>query len=264
VAIDLTHDNPFVMTARRQGVPTFIGDATLGEVLRQSRADTAKAVIAATSSDLANLEIALLVRELNPTQRVVVRLSDSQFAEVMREAANIRYAVSIPALAAPAFAAALFGDRVQTMITTGGHTLIVVELLVHEDDGCLNGQSLRAAVVDYRFLPVALNGQEPAAISDRRLKPGDRLTAVAELPDLQRLLRREPAPRDRTVLLESFPITAKEEMLKVVRASSRVSQEDALKALEKLPLAVATNLTRGEAEELQSKLCRERAVSRIA
>ena len=211
VAIDRTHDNPFVMTARRLGVPTFIGDATLAEVLRQARADTAKAVIAATSSELANLEIALLVRELNPDQRVVVRLSDAQFAEVMREAANIRYAASIPSLAAPAFAAALFGDRVQTLITAAGHSLIVVELLVQDDDPCLNGQSLRAAVVDYRFLPVALDGLDPAEVSERRLKPGDRLTAVAELPDLQRLLRREPAPPDRSVTLAWFPLTAKDE-----------------------------------------------------
>jgi Trk K+ transport system NAD-binding subunit len=263
VAIDRTHDNPFVMTARRQGVPTFIGDATLAEVLRQARADTAKAVIAATSSELANLEIALLVRELNPKQRVVVRLSDAQFADVMREAANIRYAASIPTLAAPAFAAALFGDRVQTLITAAGHTLIVVELVVQDDDPCLNGQSLRAAVVDYRFLPVALNAEEPSAIPDRRLKPGDRLTAVAELPDLQRLLRREPAPRDRSVLLHAFPVTAKEEMLKIVRSAGRVSQEEAERAVAKLPLTVATGLTRGEAEDLLAKLSRERAEAKV-
>jgi Trk K+ transport system NAD-binding subunit len=263
VAIDRTHDNPFVMTARRQGVPTFIGDATLGEALRQSRADTAKAVIAATSSELANLEIALLVREMNPNQRVVVRLSDAQFADVMRTAANIRYAASIPSLAAPAFAAALFGDRVQTLITTDGHTLIVVELVVQEDDPCLNGQSLRAAVVDYRFLPVALNAEEPSAVAERRLKPGDRLTAVAELPDLQRLLRRDPASRDRSVVLDSFPPTAKEEMLKVLRAVSRLNQEDAERALAKLPVVIGTNLTRGGAEELHAKLSRERASVRI-
>lgn len=263
VAIDRTHDNPFVMTARRQGVPTFIGDATLAEVLRQARADTAKAVIAATSSELANLEIALLVRELNPTQRIVVRLSDAQFADVMREAANIRYAASIPTLAAPAFAAALFGDRVQTLITAAGHTLIVVELVVQDDDPCLNGQSLRAAVVDYRFLPVALNSEEPSAIPDRRLKPGDRLTAVAELPDLQRLLRREPASRDRSVILHSFPVTAKEEMLKIVRSAGRMSQEEAERAVVKLPMSVATGLTRGEAEELLAKLSRERAEAKV-
>jgi Trk K+ transport system NAD-binding subunit len=264
VAIDRTHDNPFIATARRQGVPTFLGDATLAEVLRQAKAESAKAVIAATSSELANLEIAILVRELNPKQRVVVRLSDAQFAETMREAADIKYAVSIPALAAPAFAAALFGDRVQTLLSPAGHPMVVVDLVVQPDDPCLNEQSLRAAVIDYRFLPVALNGTDPAAEPDRRLKADDRLTAVAELPDLQRLLRREPAPRDRSVVVESFPVTAREPLLTLVRAVRRCSQEEAEQIVEAVPFTVASGRTRGEAEELRAKLLRERATVRIA
>ena len=40
----------------------------------------------------------------------------------------------------------------------------------------------------------AFNGQEPNGTSEHKLSPGDRLTAVAELPALERLLRREPVP----------------------------------------------------------------------
>src|SRR5436305_1937791 len=92
VAIDSTNDNPFIATCRRKGVPAFVGNATVAEVLRQARADTAKAVIAATDSELANLEIALLVRELAPAQRVIVRLTEPAFAEAVREAAEVRHA----------------------------------------------------------------------------------------------------------------------------------------------------------------------------
>ena len=130
VAIDKVADNPFIATVRRKGVPTFVGDATLPEVLKQARAESAKAVIAATSSELANLEIALLVREVNPKQRVVVRLNDPQFAEAVRDAADIRHAMSIPSLAAPAFVAAIFGDRVQTLVTAAGRTLVVIDLVI--------------------------------------------------------------------------------------------------------------------------------------
>lgn len=112
VAIDKAADGPFLSIVRGKGVPTFVGDATVPEVLKQAHAETAKVVIAATSSELANLEIALLVRETNPKQRLIVRLSDPQFAEAVREAAQIRYAISVPALAAPAFAAAVYGDTV--------------------------------------------------------------------------------------------------------------------------------------------------------
>ena len=194
VGIEKVNDNPFIATVRRKGVPAFVGDATVAEVLRQARAETAKAVLAVTSSELHNLEIALLVREMNPDLRVIVRLTEPQFAQALREAADIKYAVSVPALAAPAFAAALFGDRVQTLITAVGRTLVVVDLTVQPDDPCLAGKTVRAAGADYRFLPVSLNGRDPAALSEEVLKPGDRLTAVAELPDLERLLRREPVP----------------------------------------------------------------------
>ena len=263
VAIDATNDNPFVATCRRQGVPTFVGNATVLEVLRQARADAAKAVIAATPSDLANLEIALLVREMNPAGRVVVRLADPQFAGAMKAAAAIEYAVSLPDLAAPAFAAALFGDRVQTLLAAAGRTLVVVEFAVQDDDPCLNGQTLRAAVVDYRFLPVALNGHEPSSIPERRLKPGDRLTAVAELPDLERLLRREPAARGWGVVVDAFPGVARDNLTTLVRTTRRCPQDEAERVLAALPCTVAADLTRGQAEELHAKLTRERATARV-
>jgi Trk K+ transport system NAD-binding subunit len=243
-------------------VPAFVGDATVAEVLRQARADSAKAVIAATDSELANLEIALLVKEIGPAARVVVRLSDALFANALREAGGVRHAVAVPALAAPAFAAALFGDRVQTLVTALGRTLVVVEFVPQPDDPCLAGKSLRAAAVDYRFLPLALNGQNPAAAPDRRLKPGDRITAVAELPDLERLLRREPAAKDRRVVVESFPKTARDALLPLVRAARRCSQEEADKVLGSPPFLAAVGLTRGEADELLAQLGRERVTAR--
>ncbi|MBX9580888.1 MAG: NAD-binding protein [Gemmataceae bacterium] len=263
VAIDRTHDNPFIATCRRKGVPTFVGDATVAETLRQARADTAKAVIAATSSELANLEIALLVREMNPGQRVVVRLTDPQFAEAVREAAAIRHAVAVPALAAPAFAAALFGDRVQTLIAVAGRTLVVADLTVQPDDPCLNGQALRAAAVDYRFLPVAVNGGDPAAAPDRRLQPGDRLTAAAELADLERLVRREPAARGWAVAVDGFPPVARDSLLTLLRATRRCSQAEAEALLAGEPFVAAADLTRGQAEDLLGQLRRDRANARL-
>lgn len=195
VAIDKTNDNPFIATTRRKGVPAFVGDATIPEVLRQARVDTAKAVIACTSSELANFEIALLVREIKADQRVVVRLTDPQFAETLRLAADVKFAMSVPALAAPAFAAALFGDRVQTLVRVAGRTLVVVEFTVAEGDEFICARSLFEVMAESRFLPLAVAGQPPEVLRDYRLKPGDRLTAVAELQDLERLLRREvPTP----------------------------------------------------------------------
>src|SRR5262245_3506519 len=112
VAIEPARDARFLASARRMGAAVISADATVAEVLSQARVASAKAVVAGTGNELANVEIALMTRDMNPMQRVVVRLSDPQLADALRDAANVRLALSIPALAAPAFVAALFGDRV--------------------------------------------------------------------------------------------------------------------------------------------------------
>ena len=122
-------------TARRLGAAVIVGDMTVGPVLRQANAGTARTVIAATNHDLVNIETALLVHELNPKQRMVLLVSDPQLAKVMRETANIQLAVSQPGLAAPAFVAGLYGDRVQSVLSMGEERLFaVIDLVVQPQD----------------------------------------------------------------------------------------------------------------------------------
>jgi Trk K+ transport system NAD-binding subunit len=263
VAIDIASAGPFLETVRRTGVPVFVGDATVPEVLRQARADSAKVVIAATSSELGNLEIALLVREMNPKQRVVVRLSDPQFAEAVRDAADIRNAMAVPALAAPAFAAAVYGDRVQALVTAAGRTLVVIDLLVNDAEDHLNGRSLRALALDYSLLPVALAGHDLTALRGYRLKVGDKLTAVAEMHDFERLLRQQSPPAVHRVEVESLPASAREVLLPLVQALRHASPEEAVAVLDGGPFTLAEGLTLGEARELLEQLEREKVTARV-
>ena len=259
VAIDKTNDNPFIATTRRKGVPAFVGDATVPEVLRQARVDTAKAVIACTSSELANFEIALLVRELKADQRVVVRLTDPQFAETVRIAADVKLAMSVPALAAPAFAAALFGDRVQSLVRVAGRTLVVVELTVQAEDACLNGKLMRAVMADYRFLPIAVNGHPSEGVRAGRLKAGDRLTVVTEVSDLDRLLRRDPVPAEWSVVVRDYLPTAKDAIALLAWTARSCGAAEAEALMSRLPFRLAEGLTRGEADELLALVVREKA-----
>lgn len=267
VAIEKINDNPFAATVRRMGVPVIIGDATVPEVLRQARAESARAVIAAVESELANLEIALLVRQANPTQRVVARLSDPDFTQAVRESAGLKLAVATPTLAAPAFAAALFGDRVHALVSVAGRTLAVVEATVRADDPCLHQRSLFAAMVDFQFLPVAVSGQEPFAIGGiprgYRLKPGDRLTLIVRRADLDKLLRREPPPARFAVEIDAHLPIAAAALLPIVRTARGCSREDAEACLQQPAFTLATGLTRGEAEDLLALVSRERAKARL-
>src|SRR5262249_34655793 len=157
-----------------------IGDATVPQVLRQVNTPNAKSVVTATSNELVNLEVALLVRELNAKMRVVLRLTDPHLARTLREAADVKLALSIPELAGPAFVAALFGDRVRSVFMAAGRLLAVLDLAVQRADGFLEGQSLRALAIDYQLLPVAFrpgDGRPLEPAKDVPLQAGDRVTA---------------------------------------------------------------------------------------
>jgi Trk K+ transport system NAD-binding subunit len=254
VAIDKVNENAFIATVRRKGVPTFVGDATVVEVLKQAHAESAKAVIAATSNELANLEIALLVRGMNPKQRVVLRLHDPGFAEAVRDAAKIRFALSVPALAAPAFAAALFGDHVQTIFTVAGRTMVVIDVIVEPNETFLDGKSLRALVLDYRLLPIAVRGREAGSLKAYRLKVGDRITLVAELHNLERFVRRQPIPKTCSVVVKAYDATAKDYLATLLRTAKHCSSEEVEALLQTAPFTLAADLTRGEAQELVEQL----------
>jgi Trk K+ transport system NAD-binding subunit len=261
VIIDAQRDGQFMAAARRRDVAIIIGDATVTEVLRQAHAATARAVVAATNNELVNLEIALLARDLNPHQRVVVRLSDIPLAETLRDAANIRFAVALPALAAPAFLAALFGDRVLSVFLAHGRYMAVIELVVQSTDSWLDGQVVRAVAIDYQLLPVALVRQNgPAArqsIMNYRLGPGDQLTVITALKDMARMLRRERIPTDWGVLVTGCNLPGQPVVLEILRERQKLSPEEAESALNRLPVWVGKDLTRGQAEDLLYDLARE-------
>jgi Trk K+ transport system NAD-binding subunit len=266
VVIEQSSSGRFVSTARRLGVPVIIGDATVREVLRQAHSPTARAVVATTSSDLVNLEVALLVRDLNPQQRVVVRLTDPNLADTLRENADVRFALSVPTLAAPAFVAGLFGDRVLCVCLVHGRLLAVLHLSIGAQDAALLGSTVRAAAVNYRLLPLALTAadgtQHPRPL-DVRLGPGDQLTGIVALSDLERLLRREALPANCAVDVLGFPLPTRAWVAQQRRLRTAETAAEADKALDQLPMCLASGLTRGQAEDLLACLAKERVTARV-
>jgi Trk K+ transport system NAD-binding subunit len=191
VAIERRRDNPFISTARRLGVAVIVADAGVPEVLRQAHAAHARALVAATDQELVNLEVALLVREINPHQRLIVRLTDPHLAQTLRQAANVRLAMSIPELAAPAFVAAVFGERVRSLFQVEGVVIVVVDMVVQPNDP-LSGLELPDLAKTFHFLPVCLLGPDLVRKPlDSPLVPGDRPTVILTLSDWQPLINRE-------------------------------------------------------------------------
>jgi Trk K+ transport system NAD-binding subunit len=257
--------NRFVITARRLGAAVIVGDAGVSEVLRQANTGTAQGVIATTDNDMTNLEVGLLARELNPRQRVVLLLNDPQFAGMLREAAGIQFALSVPALAAPAFVAALFGDRVAGVFFLGDRLHAAVDLVINPNDPWVS-HAVRAVAYDYRLQPLALirpDGQNPGPLTTARLGAGDRLVAIVALSDLERLFRRQPCSAECAVEVTSVPIPTRAWLVGLARTLTGRFGAEADVCPGEPPFLLASGLTEGQARDLLAQLDRERVSARI-
>ncbi|USN99784.1 MAG: NAD-binding protein [Phycisphaeraceae bacterium] len=106
VVIENDPDNQFLEDVRRDGTPLFIGDGRREALLEDANVAQATSIVLATTNDLANLEIGLDARRINPKIRVVLRMFDQNMADKVGEGLNIKLAMSQSAISAPAFAAA--------------------------------------------------------------------------------------------------------------------------------------------------------------
>ncbi|HVV22121.1 MAG TPA: NAD-binding protein, partial [Pseudonocardiaceae bacterium] len=103
VCVDSDEDARGVPLARRLGVPVVFGDATREDTLRSVSLANARALLLLTSSDVANLEAALLGRATREDLRVVLRLFDDDLAERLERGIGLAISRSVSRLAAASF-----------------------------------------------------------------------------------------------------------------------------------------------------------------
>jgi Trk K+ transport system NAD-binding subunit len=104
IAIEVHETEAFVEAVRLMDIPVHVGDARRDDLLRVAGVARAKAVVCATSNDLANLEIALDAKRMNPQVRVVMRMFDQRLAGKVGGALELDQSFSTSSLAAPLIA----------------------------------------------------------------------------------------------------------------------------------------------------------------
>lgn len=104
VVIEANPSCQFLEDVRRDGSPLFVGDARREALLRDANIGSAKSIVVATDDDIANLEIALDARQVNPEIHVIMRVFDQNMADKIRDGFGIRFAMSTTAISAPGFA----------------------------------------------------------------------------------------------------------------------------------------------------------------
>jgi voltage-gated potassium channel len=189
VAIEANPEGRFLEKTRALGIPVIIADARRSENLLKAGVDKADAVIPCTENELTNLDIALDVREINPSAKIVMRMFDPELALRVEKGFGIHTAFSVSALAAPTFAAASLRVDVRSSFYVGDQLLNISEITIQPgatvEDWSIEKleHNLDLSVISYIEGSLTHLHPEPGLL----LTPGSQLLVLATLETLQKL-----------------------------------------------------------------------------
>ncbi|MGD8794494.1 MAG: TrkA family potassium uptake protein [Anaerolineae bacterium] len=189
VAIEVDPEGRFVEKVKALGIPIIIADARRSANLIQAGIERADAIIPATDDELANLDIALDAREINPGVKVVMRLFDADLARRVERGFGIHTAFSTSALAAPIFAAASMRFDVKHSFYVGDTLLNLSEVEIRPGSG-LVGRTIKKLAHDLDLQVVCYHDKSGADLHpdpDLQLRAGDKILVMASLDALRRL-----------------------------------------------------------------------------
>jgi voltage-gated potassium channel len=197
VVVEKDESSSYVVQARATGVPVLIRDMTEDQALIDAGVPAATAIIVATNNDVANLEVALDARRMNPKIHVSVRLFDQRVAEKLQQVFTIDHAFSASALAAPAVAGMALGVKVLSTCRIGGVAHVAAEVRV-APGSALVGQRVGELETAHgvRLLARTPEGAsvESPPVAATQVAPADVLVVHAPLAGLDRLTAAAAAP----------------------------------------------------------------------
>ncbi len=158
IGVEQQPDAYGIAVARRLEIPVVFADARTVETLEALHVDTARAVLAVTSDDLANLQCGLAAREHAPDVRVILRVFDPRLAARLDRGVELDLTRSVSALAAPAFAAALLGRPLAEPLPVSNIPLRVLDAPLPVDSP-LVGRTIRDVQSDGALRILAVDGR---------------------------------------------------------------------------------------------------------
>lgn len=195
VVIDRDPNNRFLDTVRSLGVPAILGDASLSATLKAANVHHAEALLAVTSNDMANLEIALSVKAQTPKLPVVVRNQDPHFAHTVQQVFEFEAVLSPTELTAPSFAAAALGGRILGNGMTADTLWVALATMITPGHPFC-GQRVQEAAMAADFVPLYVETHCQSVhgwdLLETRLSSGDVLYLTIPATKLEQLWRVTP------------------------------------------------------------------------
>lgn len=144
VAIEVSHNTKYVETARSL-VPVVLGNARTEETLRKAGVTGARAVIAVTDNDVANLSAGLAARRLNPHVHTVLRIFDANLADKMCHGLKTNAVLSTSSAASPAFIGVALAPHVLFGFEYHGYLFVLFRKQPESPHGSVNSALLDGA-----------------------------------------------------------------------------------------------------------------------
>jgi voltage-gated potassium channel Kch len=196
VAIDRDANCRFLSTAQGLKIPVIQADATLPATLKAANLEKAEAVLAVTSNDMTNLEIALTAKGVVPQLPVVVRSEDPRFALMVQQVFDFERVLNPTEMAAPAFAAAAIGGRILGNGMTAGSLWVAIATLITPAHPFYH-QMVKDSAMKADFVPLYIQTQNGTVhgwnLLETCLETGDVLYLTIPANKLELLWRSTPS-----------------------------------------------------------------------
>jgi voltage-gated potassium channel Kch len=185
--VGITFDRDFYRQYASE-IPLIVGN--LEQSLPQANLAQAKSVVIVTDDEIANLEAALMTKNINSSLNLVIRTSGLRLSEHLAELLPEAQILGVYSVAAAAFAGAAFGENIINLFRIGKQTILVTEYHIEAND-TLEGLLLADIAYGYAVIPVLyqkLNHTPVFLPSDElRLIVGDLLVVLATIEGLRRI-----------------------------------------------------------------------------
>jgi Trk K+ transport system NAD-binding subunit len=187
-----------------------IESGAIREALARANVASARSVVVAGDDPIANLEVMLLARSLNPRCALVFRVADSELAANVSALIPDSLGINDAEVAAQAIAGAAFGENILSAFRLRERSILVTQYRIETGDTLIGRQ---LADVTYGYGVVALLHERGAASAtnpsdDIRLEHGDGLVVLATIDALGRIERGEWRPPALRVQVRSCVIAA--------------------------------------------------------
>ena len=179
----------------------------LREALLRAKVASAISAIVVLDDQVANLEVSLLVKSLNPDCAIVFRTADQQLAQNVASLIPASTGISDYAIAAEAIAGAAFGENISSAFHLDERSALVTEYLVQPGDTLIS-RTLATIAYGYGVAPVLYKHGDEIRFNppdDIRLEAGDQIVVLATVEGLRRVEHCQIVQPDWVLWIDTAP-----------------------------------------------------------